>query len=128
MSLFNNIFGNDEKIPTPRVNWQPLTTLDQLEDIIEISAERPVVIFKHSTRCSISRMALKNFENDFDINDKVTPYYLDLLNYKNISSEIADRFNVVHHSPQLLLIKNGKSVYDVSHDGIDVGLLKKKID
>jgi bacillithiol system protein YtxJ len=89
------------------MNWNALTDLEQLNEIISLSSEKPVVIFKHSTRCSISRMALKQFENEFDFSDKVTPYFLDLIAHREISNGIASRFSVVHQSPQLLLIKEG---------------------
>lgn len=129
MSFLNNLFGNsDNQTPiTSKINWTLLTDLGQLNEIITLSNEKPVLIFKHSTRCSISRMALKQFENEFDLQDKVTPYFLDLLEYRSISNEIATRFNVMHQSPQLLLIKNGIVIYQVSHDSIDAQELKNKI-
>ena len=129
MSIFNNLFGNsDKQTPiTSKIDWNLLTDLGQLNEIITLSNEKPVLIFKHSTRCSISRMALKQFENEFDLQAKVTPYFLDLLEYRSISNEIATRFNVMHQSPQLLLIKNGIVIYHVSHDSIDAQELKNKI-
>jgi bacillithiol system protein YtxJ len=128
MSIFNSIFGTSENNVNPsKINWVPLTDLGQLNEISQISNEKPVIIFKHSTRCSISRMALKQFENEFDLSDKVTPYFLDLITFRDISNEIASRFEVVHQSPQLLLIIGGKSVYDVSHSSIDADELKSKI-
>jgi bacillithiol system protein YtxJ len=96
-------------------------------EIAAISNEKPVIIFKHSTRCSISRMALKQFEREFDLNDTVDAYFLDLIAHRDISNEIASTFNVYHESPQLILIRNGKAVYDVSHSDIDAGALKEKI-
>ncbi|HTG65999.1 MAG TPA: bacillithiol system redox-active protein YtxJ, partial [Flavobacterium sp.] len=78
-------------------------------------------------RCSVSRMALKQFENEFDLQDKVTPYFLDLITYREISNEIANRFNVYHESPQILLIKDGQSVYDASHSDIDAESLKELV-
>jgi bacillithiol system protein YtxJ len=128
MSIFNSIFGSSENNTNPsKVNWILLTDLEQLNEISQLSHEKPVIIFKHSTRCSISRMALKQFENEFDLSDKVTPYFLDLITFRDISNEIASRFEVVHQSPQLLLIIGGKSVYDVSHSSIDADELKSKI-
>jgi bacillithiol system protein YtxJ len=94
---------------------------------MNFSNEKPVVIFKHSTRCSVSRFALKQFENEFDLEDKVDAYFLDLLENRDISNAIATRFGVYHQSPQLLLIKEGKSVYDVSHSDIDARELKGKL-
>jgi bacillithiol system protein YtxJ len=130
MSFFKNIFSSsseEQNDSRPKMNWNALTDLEQLNEIISLSNEKPVVIFKHSTRCSISRMALKQFENEFDLSDKVTPYFLDLIAYRDISNGIASRFGVMHQSPQLLLIKDGKSVYDVSHSDIDAEALKGKV-
>jgi len=128
MSIFNSIFGTSENNSNPsKINWVPLSDLGQLNEISQLSNEKPVIIFKHSTRCSISRMALKQFENEFDLSNKVTPYFLDLITFRDISNEIASRFEVVHQSPQLLLIIGGKSVYDVSHSSIDADELKSKI-
>lgn len=129
MSFFKNIFGDNEtpKQQEVKINWENLTDLNQLGEIIFNSNEKPVVIFKHSTRCSISRMALKQFENEFALQDKVTPYFLDLITYREISNEIANRFGVQHQSPQILVIKDGKSVYDASHSDIDAEFLNSKI-
>ena len=129
MTLFNSIFGDSENKNNnvSKINWIPLTDLGQLNEIMELSHQQPVAIFKHSTRCSISRMALKQFENEFDLEGSVTPYFLDLLNHRDISQEIATRFEVYHQSPQLLLIKEGKSVYDASHSDIDAVELKGRV-
>lgn len=129
MGVFSKIFGSYENQDDAKgkISWIPLQDFGQLNEIMTVSNEKPVVIFKHSTRCSVSRMALKQFENEFDLNDKVDAYFLDLLEHRDISNEIADRFGVYHQSPQLLLIKDGKSVYDVSHSDIDAAELKRKL-
>jgi bacillithiol system protein YtxJ len=106
--------------------------LGQLDEIIAISNEKPVVIFKHSTRCIVSRTALKQFETEtlqYNVftEDNVLFYFLDLLEHRDISNEIASRFGVYHQSPQLLLIKEGKCVYDVSHSAIDAKELEGKV-
>jgi bacillithiol system protein YtxJ len=72
-------------------------------------------------------MALKQFENEFNLADQVIPYFLDLLEYRPISNEIASRFQVVHQSPQLILIKDGNAIYDVSHSDIQVDELAKQV-
>jgi bacillithiol system protein YtxJ len=129
MTLFKSIFGDSENNNSnaSKINWIELTDLGQLNEIMDLSHEQPVVIFKHSTRCSISRMALKQFENEFDLEGSITPYFLDLLNHRDISQEIATRFDVYHQSPQLLLIKEGKSIYDASHSDIDAVELKGRV-
>lgn len=126
MSLFKNIFGSqDEENKVSKVDWRMLTNVDDLNQVVNESAGKPVLIFKHSTRCSISRMVLKQFENEFDLQDKITPYFLDLLNHRDVSNEIATKFDVYHQSPQLIVIQDGKSVYDASHDSIDAQSLQK---
>jgi bacillithiol system protein YtxJ len=129
MSIFNSLFGSSEenKAKASKVNWIPLTNLDQLNEIVALSNEKPISIFKHSTRCSISRFALKQFENEFDSADATDTYFLDLIEHRDVSNEIASRFQVVHQSPQLLLIKNGQSVYDVSHSDIDAKDLAERL-
>jgi bacillithiol system protein YtxJ len=129
MSFFKNMFNSsdDKDLNESKISWNELTDLGQLNEIIAMSNEKPVAIFKHSTRCSVSRMALKQFENEFNSSDKVTPYFLDLIEYRAISNEIANRFGVTHQSPQLILIKEGKAIYNVSHSDIDAEELGKKV-
>ena len=133
MGIFGNIFGgsneSDNKDTNQNgLNWNALTEIKQLDAIVEASAEKPVVIFKHSTRCSISRMALKNFEREYDLAEsEASSYFLDLLEHRDISNEIAQKFQVIHQSPQLILIKDGKAVYNASHSEIDAEALKSKI-
>jgi len=129
MSIFNSLFGSSEekKETAAKINWIPLQFVGQLDEMVAFSDQKPAVIFKHSTRCSISRFALKQFENEYALEDKVDAYFLDLLEYRDISNEIASRFGVYHQSPQLLLIKNGQSVYDASHSDIDAGDLVERL-
>ena len=72
-------------------------------------------------------MALKSFEKDFDFDDEVLVYFLDLLNFRDISNRIASMFNVRHQSPQILMIKDGNSIYNASHENIDFKILKDKL-
>ena len=128
MSLFKKMFGNsEEQNLVSKINWVSLTNLDQLNEIIDSSNEKAVLIFKHSTRCSISRFALKQFENEYNLEDKITLYFLDLLNHRDVSNEIAVLFEVEHQSPQLILIKSGKAIYDASHSDIAAEDLKRFI-
>jgi len=75
-----------------------------------------VAVFKHSTRCSISRGVVKQFENSFDEDlSTLKIYYLDLLSFREISNEVGYQFQVLHQSPQLLVIKNEVAVTHASH-------------
>lgn len=107
------------------INWTPLTSLQQIEEIVDQSKEEAVLVFKHSTRCIISRTVLQQFEDSFPENFKnVKAYYLDLLNYREVSNEVGSRFQVLHQSPQLLVIKEGKAIADASHYDITQVVLK----
>lgn len=101
------------------MDWINLQTEEQLNEIIYKSKDTPQVIFKHSTRCSISSMA-KNRLDKKDKPDGLDFYYLDLIKFRGISNKIASDFKVAHQSPQILIIKDGLSVYDESHSGISM--------
>lgn len=109
--------------------WQPLTQAEQLTDIIRESHEQPVIIFKHSTTCSISAAAKGKLERQWaDAGlDEAKLYYLDLLRFRPISAEIAERFGIRHESPQLLLIQDGECRYDASHMGIRLSDVKTQV-
>lgn len=101
------------------MNWNQLEDLSQLETIKKDSFQQPQVIFKHSTRCSISSMA-KNRLDRSESPEGIHFYYLDLIAHRDISNKIAEDFFVEHESPQVLLIRNGECIYDESHNGINI--------
>jgi bacillithiol system protein YtxJ len=101
------------------MDWKNLTSIDQLEVIASESFNLPQVLFKHSTRCSISSMALNRLEGSSPPAD-VDFYLLDLLQHRNISAAIAEKFKVHHESPQVLVIINGECTYEESHMGISM--------
>ncbi len=92
------------------MNWIGLKTQEQLELINKASFEKPQIIFKHSTSCNISADAYDEM-NKMD----ATAWYLDLLAYRNISNQIADDYGVQHKSPQVIIVKDGKAVFNESH-------------
>ncbi|MBY0245170.1 MAG: bacillithiol system redox-active protein YtxJ [Sphingobacteriaceae bacterium] len=107
-------------------NWIALQTDNQLEEIKKSSDYS--LIFKHSTRCSVSLMAKKQFELYSDaIPEKTAIYYLDLLNFREISNQIATLFSITHQSPQVLLIKNGECIFTATHSDIDAEEIAAKI-
>lgn len=129
MSFLKNIFNSsDSNNKQPTIDWIPLTNVEQLDEIMNASNKKPILIFKHSTRCGISRMALKNFERSFDIeSDKLAIYLLDLLQFRIISNEITSKFNVQHQSPQAIVISEEQVIYHDSHYEISVEAIKKAI-
>nr|WP_299033642.1 bacillithiol system redox-active protein YtxJ [uncultured Tenacibaculum sp.] len=129
MGVLNTIFGRKDKNKDGEesfINWIPLTSLEQIKEIKELSNKQPVAIFKHSTRCGISSMVIKRFVNSFDEELKdFKVYYLDLLSYRDVSNEIGYTFQVLHQSPQLLVVKNGEVISHASHYDIARIDLKK---
>ncbi len=121
MGLFNKLFNSSSEAEDKKeLPWKTLSTMSQLDEIKEFSKTKPQLIFKHSTRCGISRMVKKQFENDYDFSENAFDlYYLDLISYRDISNEIAQQFQVLHESPQLLVIKNGVVVAHHSHGDIN---------
>ncbi|MEO5789461.1 MAG: bacillithiol system redox-active protein YtxJ [Gelidibacter sp.] len=126
MGLFNKLFGAStdsgageakQENVTP---WINLTTIEQLDEIVERSKTKTQLIFKHSTRCGVSRMVMNHFKKEYKLSENEADlYYLDLLNYRSISAGIAEKFQVTHESPQLLVIKNGVVVAHDSHSGVN---------
>lgn len=108
------------------MNWIQLTSIEQLEEIKQKSNDKPQVIFKHSTRCSVSSMAKNRLERK-EFPREADFYYLDLIANRTISTQIEKDFNVYHESPQVLVIKNGKCVYDQSHSGINMEDIKDQV-
>ncbi len=118
MNLFSKIFGSGNNIANnaPEIPWNSLTTLAQLDDLVKESKQKTVAIFKHSTRCGISSMTLRRFESEFDTQlENVSLFYLDLLQFREVSNQIVAKFGVMHQSPQLIVIKNGLMVHNASH-------------
>ena len=102
-------------------NWIALNTEQGVEQIAERSKTVPCLIFKHSTRCSISTTAKSRLERNWNFDAAILePYYLDLLSNRSVSNRVADFFEVEHQSPQVLLIVDGECVYEETHNAISV--------
>jgi bacillithiol system protein YtxJ len=111
------------------MKWSELRSVNQIAEIRQESKENPILIFKYSSRCSLSRLALDRLERSWDESDmqSVKPYFLDLITYRDISNRIAYEFAVEHESPQVVVIDNEKSILDQSHMGIDYQTIKEVV-
>lgn len=117
--MFKKLFGSSEPREEKVLPWILLTSLDQLQEISEKSKGKTQLIFKHSTRCGISRMVINQFIENYDLETNADLYYLDLLSYRDVSNEVAYKYNVIHQSPQLLIIKNDIVAKHASHGAIN---------
>lgn len=120
---WKDIFSSRDSSTIP---WKTMNSESQIQEIIDLSHEKPQLIFKHSTRCSISSMAKSRLEREWNL-ENVEPWYLDLIAYRNISNAIASQLYVHHESPQAILLKDGLVVYDGSHSSISVTNLKSAL-
>lgn len=118
--------GSGETASVAKAPWKNLTQESQIQEIIEISHEKPQLIFKHSTRCSISVMAKNRMDSEWNL-ENVEPWYLDLLSYRNVSNAVASQLGVQHESPQAILLKDGVVVHDSSHNAISVREIRKHV-
>ena len=121
MGFIDKLFGGSKENKEEKLlPWIPLNDMQQLNHIEEKSKTKTQVIFKHSTRCGISRMVINQFVSNYNLTEKdLDLYYLDLLDFRNVSNEVGYKFQVVHQSPQLLVIKNGVVVAHESHGAIN---------
>jgi len=109
--------------------WKNLTDVSQIADLVEGSKQRPVAVFKHSTRCSISSGVKVRLEREWDIaEDQLDAYFLDLLKYRDLSDSVAETFQIRHQSPQLIILKDGEVRKASSHLSISVKRIKKVLE
>lgn len=119
--------GANENFPSG-IPWEMLESVEQLKNVIKNSAKKPKVIFKHSTRCGISRMVLKDFERGYSLKGGEAGFYLlDLLNHRDVSDAIAQKLSVTHQSPQVIIIKDELIKHTESHHGIDIRKVEELI-
>lgn len=121
MRLLNKLFGGEKVVKEEKeLPWIPLNDLKQIDYIKKKSSIKTQVIFKHSTRCGISSMVQRQFIQDYNFSEKeLDLYYLDILSYRQISDKVGHKFQLLHESPQLLVIKNGELVAHASHGQVN---------
>ncbi len=129
MGLFGKLFSSEKDIAgeeISRIPWYDLENKEEIKELSTASEKDVIVIFKHSTRCGISRMALRAFENEYDYAEDapLRLYYLDLIKNREVSNAVAQEFNVQHESPQLIILKDGQVVHASSHQDISAESLK----
>ncbi len=118
MGLFSS--NNKNRFP-----WEEVTSTSQLEEIL--NGTGCFLFFKHSKRCGISIMALNNFENKWDKNLKCDLYFIDLLKHRDVSNLLAEKTNVQHQSPQVIVLNKNEVIYHASHGDISPNQIKNLI-
>lgn len=107
-----------------KFTWDILRRDEDIDAAIALSHQQAVVIFKHSTRCPVSSMALRMFERDWSFDtERIRPYFLDLIAHRQLSNRIAQELAVEHQSPQMIVIRNGMAVFDASHNQVQASAI-----
>lgn len=122
MGLFSMGKSNSKKL-----DWIEISSLDELNQAIEESSDKPSVFFKHSTRCSISSMALNRFESEWEEGSGGKLYFIDLIKNRDVSNMLAEKADVYHQSPQVIVLKDKKLIYDASHGAISANEIIEKL-
>jgi len=120
-----------DKVEKPKasVNWKNLTDLDQVDRILNDRTGQKHLLFKHSTRCGVSAMTKRQFEKEWaEENEDVDVWYLDLLNYRDISNAIAEKTGIYHQSPQAIALGNGEVCYSASHSEVSAKQIVKSLE
>ncbi len=118
-------FSSSRKLQLP---WVSIESVSQLDEILQNTGELPIVLFKHSTRCSISTMVLNNFEQNWSLSEEAcTLYYIDLLKFRDVSNRIEELTGIMHQSPQVIVIAEKEIIYDATHSSIDAKRIESAI-
>lgn len=122
------LFSFNRSSRQSRLNWNKVASEDDLKAAVEASRDEPVLFFKHSTRCSISSMALRRFENEWDETSHCQLYFIDLIAHRPVSNALSEISGVAHQSPQAILIQDKNVSYHESHGAISVSAIQSKLD
>jgi bacillithiol system protein YtxJ len=99
-----------------------------LEQFIERSHKDPVVIFKHSTQCSRSAAAYEEFQTFVAENPKIPCGTVLVIEDRELSSKLENRFGIRHESPQAIVIAKGNPVWHGNHFAITARALEEAIE
>lgn len=102
---------------------QQLTTEGEADAVFERDR---AIVYKHSTRCPISSFAYDEVERFVDRHPDAPVYLVDVIANRATSRHIAARTGVTHHSPQVIVLRDGAPVWDRSHDAITAGALERQ--
>jgi bacillithiol system protein YtxJ len=109
-------------------NVKELQTIEELNKTLEESKNHPVLLFKHSNACPISSRAFREFQRYLEDADPEVSYHLVIVQHaRPVSNEIESRLNLLHESPQAILVKNGREIWNASHNEITASRLAETV-
>jgi len=98
-----------------------------LEQLLKQSRKEPVLLFKHSTQCSRSAAVIEGFEAFERKNPSLVCGLILVIEDRDISDEVEERFAIRHESPQAILIVNEAPVWHASHWKITEDALEEAV-
>lgn len=106
------------------LNLLNIVSQGEIDEILIKSHKKLQIIFKHSTACPISRIAYEKFKSHYPLQQNdAEVYYVGVIEQRVLSSYIADKLNIKHESPQMLVLRNGQVIFNESHLMIDPQIL-----
>ena len=107
---------------------KPIADIAALEAAIAESRERPVLLFKHSRTCGISCEAMDELQLHLSVGATEAAYRLiTVQSHRRVSDEASARLGVRHETPQALLLKDGRVVWNASHFSITADALHRNL-
>ena len=94
-----------------------------LDGLLADSKQKPVIVFKHSTACSISSRAYREMEK---VEGQVN--ILEVQSAREISRELANLTGVRHETPQVIVLRDGKAVWNASHFDVKAAAVAKAVE
>ena len=101
-------------------------TMDDFHQLLANSHEKPVFLFKHSTRCPISASRWQVFQGFAD-SDQTEYWRVLVIEDRPTSLQIARESNVAHQSPQAILFHNSQAAWHASHYSITAEEMTKAL-
>ena len=109
--------------------FKEIKNLQELEEILDESSRRKIILFKHSTTCPISTCAWREVQ-DFilESQDEVLVVMIKVIESRSVSNQVAEELGVLHQSPQALLLSKRQVLWHASHQSVNREKIKKALE
>jgi bacillithiol system protein YtxJ len=105
-----------------------LTSSEEISEMLERSHIGPVLLYKHSISCPISGYAWYEVQDCLGLDEDAPACYRVTVQYHpDISRDIAERLEVIHHTPQVIIVRAGKASYVATHWQIRKQMLQRAL-
>ncbi|MCF7866470.1 bacillithiol system redox-active protein YtxJ [Candidatus Woesearchaeota archaeon] len=101
-------------------------SVDEFKHMLDESVKHPVFILKHSSACPVSACAYQVVSNFMLNNNDYSDFSFAVViiqDHRAVSNFIAEFSGIKHESPQVLLFKDKKVIWNADHHGISLDSL-----